>query len=224
MATIECRTTESGKKRFRVRVRLKGDRVESATFRRRTDAVNWAQATESAIREGRYFKSSLSKRYLLSDAIDRYELEILPRKPRGAKLQKHQLAWWRVRLGHLFLADVTASAIAEARARILSDPGIGNRQRGPATANRYMDVLSHLFAVAVREWEWLEINPGRKLKPLKEPRGRDRFLCASLLVACQQPANRDLYAVVVLAISTGMRRNEILSLRYNQLDLGCEAF
>ena len=88
--------------------------------------------------------------------------------------------------------------------------------------SRYMAVLSHLFTVAVREWEWLEINPVRKLKPLKEPRGRDRFLseeeCASLLAACRQSKNQDLYAVVVLAISTGMRRNEILSLRQDQID------
>jgi len=63
MATIECRATESGKNKFRVRVRLKGARVATATFRRRTDAVKWGQATESAIREGRYFKTSASKRY-----------------------------------------------------------------------------------------------------------------------------------------------------------------
>ena len=223
MATIECRTTERGKKRFRVRVRLKGDRVATATFRRRTDAANWAQSTESAIREGRYFKTTASKRYLMNDAIDRYEREILPQKPRGAKLQKHQLAWWRMRLGHLFRSDVTTSAIAEARARLLSEPGFRNRRRGPATANRYMAVLSHLLTIAVREWEWLESNPARRLKLLKEPRGRDRFLseeeCTDLLAACCQSANRSLHAVVVLAISTGMRRNEILSLRYNQLDL-----
>ena len=92
MATIECRPTEGGKSKFRVRVRLKGARVATATFTRRTDAVKWAQSTESAIREGRYFKASAAKRYLLNEAIDRYEREVLPRKPRGAKLQKRQLA------------------------------------------------------------------------------------------------------------------------------------
>jgi integrase len=224
MASIENRTTDNGKKNtFRARVRLKGARVATASFHRRTDAVKWAQSTESAIPEGRYFKTSASKRYLLNDAIDRYEREILPQKPRGAKLQKRQLAWWRKHLGDLFLADVTVSAIAEARAKLLSEPGVRNRPRGPATANRYMAVLSHLLAIAVREWEWLEINPARKLKLLKEPRGRDRFLseveCGGLLAACRQSANRDLYPVVVLAISTGMRRNEILSLRQEQVDL-----
>ncbi len=171
MATIESRTTQKGKDTFRVRVRLKSARVATASFRRRTDAVKWAQSTEAAIREGRYFRTSASKRYLLSDAIDRYEREILPQKPRGAKLQKRQLAWWHTQLGDLFLADVTASAIAQARTKILSDRGARDRRRGPATANRYMAVLSHLLAVAVREWEWLEINPARRLKLLKEPRG-----------------------------------------------------
>ena len=223
MATIECRTTDGGKNKFRVRVRLKGARVATATFKRRTDAVKWAQSTESAIREGRYFKTSASKRYTLSDAIDRYEREILPRKPLTAGFQRRQLAWWRQQLGHLFLADVTVSTIAEGRAKLLSEPGSTGRRRGAATANRYMAALSHLFTILVCEWEWLEGSPASKLAMLKEPQGRDRFLseeeCTDLLAACRESANGSLHAVVVLAISTGMRRNEILSLRYDQLDL-----
>jgi len=41
MATIENRSTENGKNTFRVRIRLKGARVATATFHRRTDAVKW---------------------------------------------------------------------------------------------------------------------------------------------------------------------------------------
>jgi len=86
-----------------------------------------------------------------------------------------------------------------------------------------MAALSHVLTVAVGEWEWLESSPARKLTKLKKPRGRDRFLseeeCTHLLSACRQSSNLSLHAVVVLAISTGMRRNEILSLRYNQLNV-----
>jgi integrase len=223
IATIEKRGTENGKNTFRARIRLKGARDETASFSRLTDAKKWAQSTESAIREGRYFKTSASRRHTLGEAIDRYVCEIFPRKPRTASTQKIQLAWWRQRLGHLFLADVSASAIADARAELLSEPGGKGRRRGAATVNRYMAALSHVLSVAVGEWEWLETSPARKLKMLKEPRGRDRFLseeeCARLLAACRQSTNRDLYPVVVLALSTGMRRNEILSLRQEQLDL-----
>ncbi len=223
MATIENRIAPNGALTYRAKVRLKGAPAAYATFARKTDAKKWAQATEAAIREGRYFKTAAAKRCTLAETIDRYAREILPRKPRTAKFQARQLAWWRAELGHLFLADVTASAISAARAKLLLPLQRGKRARGPATANRYMAVLSHLLTVAVREWELLDVNPARKLSKLKEPRGRERFLseaeCASLLAACRGSANPDLRAVVVLALSTGMRRNEILSLRFTQIDI-----
>jgi integrase len=222
MPTFETRVAPDGTISHRAKVRVKGAPQVSASFKSLTRARRWAQRVEADIRDERYFKTAEAKRHTLADAIDRYVREVLPRKPRTAKFQARQLAWWRAELGHLFLADVTASAISEARAALQVARGAGKRARGPATANRYMAVLSHLLSVAVREWEWLETNAAQKLRKFKEPRGRDRFLskeeCAGLLAACKQSTNPSLYAVVVLAISTGMRRNEILSLRYDQID------
>ena len=62
MATIETRTAEDGTTTHRVKIRLKGHPVESASFSRKTDARKWAQATETAIREGRYFKVPEARR------------------------------------------------------------------------------------------------------------------------------------------------------------------
>ncbi|MEE8254750.1 MAG: site-specific integrase, partial [Nitrosomonadaceae bacterium] len=72
MATIEKRASEDGKTSYRVKVRLKGFPVHSGTFERLTDAKRWMQQTESAIREGRYFKTTESKRHTLTELIDRY--------------------------------------------------------------------------------------------------------------------------------------------------------
>jgi hypothetical protein len=176
MPTIESRIAPDGAVTYRARVRIKGARQVSSTFTRKTDATRWGHATEVAIREHRYFKSSASKHYTLADAIDRYVREVLPRKPRTAKFQARQLAWWRAEVGHLFLTDVTSGVISEARARLLSQPSRDKRSRRSATANRYMAVLAHLLSVSVREWEWLETNAAQRLRKLTEPRGRDRFL------------------------------------------------
>jgi integrase len=87
---------------------------------------------------------------------------------------------------------------------------------------RYLAVLSHAFSVALREWGWVKDNPLRKVTKPKEPRGRVRFLDdderAHLLQACRVSANPLLYPIVVLAIATGMRRGELLPLRWNQVD------
>jgi hypothetical protein len=53
MATIETRTTPDGKTSYRVKIRIRGFPSQSATFERKTDARQWAQQTETAMREGR---------------------------------------------------------------------------------------------------------------------------------------------------------------------------
>jgi hypothetical protein len=69
MAAIETRSNLNGKTTFRVKIRLKGYPVQHATFSRLTDARRWAQTTESAIREGRHFKTNEAKRHTLANAI-----------------------------------------------------------------------------------------------------------------------------------------------------------
>jgi integrase len=90
--------------------------------------------------------------------------------------------------------------------------------------NRYLAALSDAFTVAVKEWEWLEDSPMRKVKKPKEPRGRVRFLSEDgerprLLKACEESSNPYLYPVVVLALSTGMRQGEIMGLTWEDVDL-----
>lgn len=74
----------------------------------------------------------------------------------------------------------------------------------------------------MKEWGWAYENPVLKVTRLKEPRGRVRYLSdderAKLLEACKQSDSTYLYTVVVLALSTGARRNEILSLKWQHVD------
>jgi hypothetical protein len=72
MATITERTALDGTKSYKAEVRLKGYPAQRATFKRKTDAAKWIQNTESAIREGRHFKTTEAKKHNLDEAIDRY--------------------------------------------------------------------------------------------------------------------------------------------------------
>lgn len=221
MATITERTTRDGRKHFRVLIRLKGHAPASATFERKTDARRWSQQTESAIQEGRYFKTTEAKRHTVAELIDRYVRDVLPRK-KTAEKQRGQFAVWRAHLGHALLADVTSALIAEHRDRLASED-IGNgRKRTPATVNRYLAGLSHVFTIAVKEYGWCEANPLANVRKLKEPRGRVRFLSEGelkhLLDVCRQSPSPALYPVVVLAVSTGMRQGEILGIEWQDVD------
>ncbi len=223
MATITTRTTSDGKKSFQVKVRLKGYPVQTATFERLTDARQWAQSTESAIKEGRHFKTAEAKRHTLAELIDRYVRDVLPTKPKSAQTQGGQLQWWRNQLGAYALADVTPALIGECRDKLAGSVSVRHKPFSPATVNRYIAALSHAFSMAVNEWGWLEYSPIRKVKKPKESRGRVRFLSDDerirLLESCKTHSNTYLYTVVVLALSTGMRKNEIMSLTWDDVDL-----
>ena len=222
MATIEERKALSGATSYRVLVRLKGFPTQTATFSRKTDAKKWASQTEVAIRENRYFKTVESKRHTLKDLVDRYVQNILPTKPQSEQKQKSQLQWWVSQLGAYTLSDITPARISECRDTLLSEITYRKTQRSPSTANRYMAALSHAFSIAVKEWGWLEANPLNKIRKLKEPRGRIRFLSDEerkrLLTACHESNTPHLYLIVILCLSTGARKMEIMNLTWDDVD------
>ena len=230
MATIEKRNTTDGSIHYRVRVRLKGFSTQTASFKRLTDAKKWVQQIESAIHEGRHFKTNESKKHTLEKAIDRYIQFVLPSKrPNTQKDQKTQLAWWSDKIGRLCLADVTPTIIADHRDKLTQkelarDDGTTETvNRSAATVNRYLAVLSHLFTKVIKEWGWAHENPLLKVTRMKEPRGRVRFLSdeerVRLLKACKESTSKYLYTIVVLALSTAARKMEILNLKWQAVDL-----
>ncbi len=223
MAYIQRRATKDGRPRYRVQVRLRGHPVQTATFERKTDAKRWAQQVESAIREGRHFKTSEAKRHTLGDLVDRYIRDVLPQKPKSQHVQTTQLLWWKEQLGEYTLADVTPSLVAECRDRLAAGTVRAGKQRSSGTVNRYLAALSHAFTTAVREWGWVDDSPVRKVSRLKEPQGRVRFLDDDerqrLLDACRESRNRYLYPAVVLSLSTGIRQGELLRLEWADIAL-----
>lgn len=223
MASIEKRTNDKGEPSYRVKVRLKGHPVQTATFTRLTDARRWGQQTETGIREGRYFSTIEAKRHTLAEMIDRYTSNVIPRKGVVGRDYNRHLAWWKETIGSYTLADVTPALIVEQRDRLAAETvSKEGKVRSHATVNRYLAALSHAFTVAVNEWGWVENSPMRKVSRLKEPRGRVRFLedgeRTALLKACEQSKLPELKLIVVLALSTGARQGEIMGLQWKQVD------
>jgi integrase len=89
----------------------------------------------------------------------------------------------------------------------------------PCTVNRELALMKHRFNLAVREWEWIRESPLLKISMEKEPPARDRWLTyedeESLLSVCPLW----LSEIIIIAIETGCRRDEILSLEWKGVDL-----
>ena len=224
MPTIQRRVSPNGKIKYRALVRLKGHKPKTATFLKRADAVTWSQETETKIRQARYFPDRLieSEKYTLGDLLDRYKSEVLPRK--RDKKQTGLIEWWRNELGDYKLKDLTSSLIAELRDRLIKEiSDRTGRHRTPATVNRYLALLSHACTIAIKEWQWMAVNPVAQISKPREAQGRTRFLSDDererLLVTCRSSESIHLFPIVTLALSTGMRRGEILGLSWENIDL-----
>jgi len=91
-------------------------------------------------------------------------------------------------------------------------------EKKPATVNRHLATLKHMFAKAV-EWELLDedtLKRVRRAKQLQENNMRLRYLsreeCQEVIEACRP----HLRPIVITALNTGMRREEILSLEWEK--------
>ena len=228
MASILPRKTSLGIV-YHARVRIQGAPPQSSVHKRRTDAVKWAQSVEVAVRERRYFPSSVALRHTLADAIDRYLKDLPLRALRDERNRRRHLAWWHTELGGTLLSDLTPDSIGQARdklARPFPPPSTkaGNKKaRAPATVNRYLAALSHVLSVARKEWRWIARSPMADVQKAREPGGRVRYLSreelARLREACRLSPNTALDLVVLLALTTAMRKGEILNLRWRDVDL-----
>lgn len=91
----------------------------------------------------------------------------------------------------------------------------------PATVNRHLAMLKHMFTKAV-EWQMASEDVQKHIKRVKlleENNRRLRYLskeeCGALIEAC----HNHLKPIVITAMNTGMRKGEILSLKWDNVDL-----
>ncbi|MGD0275803.1 MAG: site-specific integrase [Syntrophales bacterium] len=91
----------------------------------------------------------------------------------------------------------------------------------PGTVNRHISIMKHMFTKAV-DWNMVEdetLKRVRRVKLLEENNRRLRYLskeeCQSLINSC----DHHLKPIVTMALNTGMRKGEILNLKWDNVDL-----
>jgi len=94
------------------------------------------------------------------------------------------------------------------------------RQRAPASVNRELASLSRIFSLAIDNGI-VDTNPCRKVRKLRENNERKRYLTQDeegRLMAALTARRAHLRPLILMAINTGMRRGELLSLAWRNVD------
>lgn len=222
---LRKRTDKDGRLRYQMIVEVwKNGRklFKSKTFSSEREARSWGNKMRYEMEKGLVTKETLKDRKVL-DAIERYIVEILPRMPKNARNVEQHLRWWKKEIGQHNLNDVLPCHISAGRDRLEREPTHQNKKRAPATIVRYIASLSAVFEAAIKDWNWTEKNPVKLVRKPSVSNSRRRFLsedeCEKLLDACMESRNPYLYSIVVLALGTGMRRGELLGLRWQDVSL-----
>ena len=135
---------------------------------------------------------------------------------RGVATKQYHFAHFKRVWGNPPIHSLTVEVLDQYRALRLSE------HVGPATINREMATLKHALSKAV-EWRLLRKTAREELTAIKkyqEPDGRLRYLSGQaeadqLLQACDS----SLRPIVVTALHTGMRKEELLSLTWDLVDM-----
>jgi integrase len=206
----------SGK--WQARVIRDGYPDQTKTFEAKADAEKWARLVESEIDKGQFVSVNEAQRTTLGDVIARYLVEVTP-SMKGASEDTIRLkAIMRKAIARWSMANLSAARIAAYRDERLKEVSAG-------TVIRELAYLSAIINHARREWGINVPNPVQMVRKPQSPQARSRVLTdeevARLLLALEPIGRRSHWTkpAVQLALSTAMRRGELLSLKWENVDL-----
>jgi len=213
MATI----TKTQSDTFKVQIRKIGIPAITKTCKTKAEALKWARLIESEIDRGVFIDRTEAEKTTIGELIDRYIQEVTPLK-RSAKNDKQRMQFLKKHFGHYIVSQLQSKHIASYRDKRLAEGKQGS------TVIKEIGSLSHLIDISIKDWGIPLINNVVTLvrKP-KQARGRDRRLTEGeeeILLQAAMNSNASLLApIITLALETGMRLGELLSLDWNNIDL-----
>lgn len=221
MASIYQRINKDGSKVWRAVIRIKGHPSVSNHFNRKQEAEDWANETELQIKRGKYSLNK-TKEKTLANLIDAYIPDAVIGHHKAANDTIHQLKHFREKLGDYALIYLTPDLLLEERKRMSQTLSVRKTLLNPSTINRYFATLSGAIRYACKNLRWIDENPCANLLKLKSKPKVRRVLIENeelhLLEACRQSHSTYLYCIVLIGLTTGARKSEILNLTWDAID------
>jgi len=199
-------------------VRHIGFPTRSKSFSSKAAAVAWAQARErDYIPIGDHTERSGSDSLTVAGLLQRYQTEVTALKRGYASENCRINNMLDQPVAKVSVKDISSRHFAEYRNSRL-------RKVGPDTVRRELTIFRHCFEIARKEWDVpIAKNPLIDIRFPSPGLPREERLseigAAELYRVIGALRNKTIASVIILAIETGMRRGELLSLRWKDVDL-----
>lgn len=229
-STPEIKPTEAKKRQKKVPgIFKRGSRWQIDTFYkgiRLRDSCATPEAADASLRkmktlvdEGRWLDKKRKSIVTLGKFTDRYLKWCADILQKGYHSKNQRLRVVEKELGRdTLLSDITTADVEQYQAKRLSTISRKGKVLSPATVNRELAALKHLFSKAIA-WGLVDSSPAKQVKLQNENNRRLRYLtpeeCQRLIEACKPPLDR----IVSLALQTGMRKGEVLKLKWQSVYL-----
>ena len=204
-----------GPYQFQALIRRKGYPAQTRTFESIKDAKDWAREVEAKMRRGEFTDLSEAEATTLGELLERYRQEVTPEKRGHVKENYRVLQLLRHPLALRSLASLRNVDFSNYRNERL-------KEVGSKTVQLELSLLSAVLNTARRDWSIPIVNSVTDIRKPKLPRGRDRRLVGDeekrLFYAATECRSPGLDVCIRLALETGMRRGEIASLDWKQID------
>ncbi len=199
--------------KWQAQIRRKGFPALSKSFSSRSDAVMWSRQQELLMDLGDWREQEVVS--VFSNCWT--AIYVSPRKrSRSDAFHLRQIA--RHGIAKLKISQLAPEVVVGFRDDRL-------KSVAPATVRKELGLLSQVLKYAHAEWAVsLKANPVSAVRKPPVSKGRPRRLDAGkaqrLTKALGKSRNLHVFQVALFAIYTGMRREEILSLTWENIDLG----
>ncbi|MDD5434574.1 MAG: tyrosine-type recombinase/integrase [Nitrospira sp.] len=194
--------------------RINGRRIfesTETTNKKLAEKIYAKRLTE--ITEGKWFFNEARKR-TFEELRDKYMTEHSKINKTPTTQVRDGSAFKRLSgfFGGLMLLEITPAQISDYKSLRIK-AGIK-----PSTISRELEVLRHAMNLAL-QWEWIETSPFSKIK-LDRPKNEiERWITAEEEKRLLDASTHQLREIIIFALNTGMRQDEILSLQWSQVDL-----
>lgn len=191
-------------------------RQTSKTFDTRKEAKDWLAKTRTEVRDGGFVAPD---RTTVADVIDAW-LEGKKRKIRPSTQQCYRvsLSHARAALGHLPAQKVTQRDVDRLIDHLLTERLPNGQQRSPRTVALMVGLLKSVFTYAQRQ-KIVTTNPVAYVEPIEKPHREMQCWTEQQRSQWLAHARDDQYAAGWCLTGIGLRRGEVLGLRWEDVTL-----
>ncbi len=194
-------------------IRKKGYPTQSKVFAKKTDAQMWETEVLSGMNKGVFVSAKEAEKTTLKELLRRYLDECVPELADPKREGNRVKAMMARPIAKMIVASVRSADIAEF-IKSRQAEGVGGN-----TIRLDIALISRVFNLARAEWGLESLtNPTEHVRRPKVARGRERRLEAGEEEKLLAAASEKLRPCISFALETAMRREEIASLAWENVN------